>query len=82
MNRKNLTKLSFISFLISAFVLTFNYFFYHYFTSEGFTNVFHKEPQKPFVSDLIGQLGVLFLFLSITSLLIAFICYKKEENKN
>ena len=80
MNRKKLVKLSIASFGISAFILTFNYFFYHYFTSKGFTSEFHKEPQKPFVSDLIGQLGVLFLFLSITSLLIAFICYEKKEN--
>ena len=81
MNRKNLIKLSIISFAISAFVLVFDYFFYHYFTSEGFTNIFHKEPMKPFVSDLIGQLGVLFFFFSIVSLLIAFVCCKKQENK-
>ena len=79
MNKKNLLKLSVISFAISAFVLTFNYFFYHYFTSEGFTPVFHKEPQKPFVSDLIGQFGVLFLFLSVTCLLFALVCYNKKE---
>ena len=78
MNRKKLINLSIISFGISAFVLTFNYFFFHYFTSEGFTAVFHKEAQKPFVADLIGQFGVLFLFTSVISLIIAFVCYEKE----
>ena len=77
--RKKLFKLSIISFAISAFVLSFNYFFYHYFTAEGFTTVFHKEPQKPFVSDLIGQFGVLFLFASVMSLIIALVCYPKKE---
>ena len=79
MNRANLLKLSGISFGLSAFVLAFNYFFYHYFTSEGFTNVFYKEPQKPFVASLIWKLGVLLLFFSIVTLLMAFICYKKAE---
>lgn len=81
MNKKNLLLVSAISFILSAFVLTFNYFFFHYFTSEGFTNVFHKEAQKPFVADLIGQLGVLLLFLSIASLIFALVCFKKQDNK-
>ena len=78
MNRKKLLKLSLITFCIAAFVLAFNYFFFHYFTSEGFTTVFHKEAQKPFVADLIGQFGVLFLFTSVISLIIAIVCYEKE----
>lgn len=77
--RIKLFKLSGISFGISAFILTFNYFFFHYFGENGFSNVFHKEAQKPFVSNLIGQLGVLFLFTSFLSLIIAFIFYKKED---
>ena len=81
MNRKNLIKVSIISFAISVFSLAFDYFFFHYFTDEGFSNVFNEEAQKPFVADLIGQLGVLFLFFAIAILLIAFICYPKEENK-
>ena len=79
MNRKKLFKLSLITFLTAAFVLVFNYFFYHYFTSSGFTSEFHKLPEKPFVSDLIGQLGVLFLFASAMSLIIGFVCYSKEK---
>ena len=66
--RIKLFKLSGISFGISAFILAFNYFFFHYFGENGFSNVFHKEAQKPFVSNLIGQLGVLFLFTSFPSI--------------
>ena len=72
-------KLSGISFGLSFFVLVFNYFFFHYFGENGFTGSFSKEPQKPFVADLIGQLGVLLLFCSIISLIIAFVFYKKED---
>lgn len=82
MNKKNLLKLSLITFCISAFLLVFNYFFFHYFTSQGFTSEFHKEAQKPFVSNLIGQLAVLFLFFSIITLLIAVVCYPKNNKKD
>ena len=74
---RNLLLLSGVSFVISALILVFNYFFFHYFTAKGFTKTFHKKAEKPFVSNLIGQLGVHFLFLSLASLLIAFICFPK-----
>ena len=82
MNRQNLFKLSIISFVIAAVVEAFDYFFFHYFTAEGFTTVFHKEAQKPFVADLIGQLGVLFLFFAIVTLLVALVCYPKSNQKS
>ena len=78
--RKKLLKFSLISFLISAFVLAVNYFFFHFVTDEGITFTFHEEAGKPFVADLIGQLGVLFLFSAIVSLLAAFIFFPKEKN--
>ena len=77
--RKKLMKLSGISGLISAIIFGFNYYFFHFVTDEGFTLVFHEEAGKPFVADLIGQLGVHFLFLSLASLLVAFICIKRDE---
>ena len=78
--RKKLLKFSLISFLISALVLIINYFFYHFVTDGGITLTFHEEPGKPFVSGLIGQLGVLFLFAAAVSLIAAFIFFDKEEN--
>ena len=79
--RKNLFKLSGISFLISGIILGFNYYFFHYVTDAGFTLTFHEEVGKPFVADLIGQLGVLFLFLSMGALLVAWTCFPKKKKK-
>ncbi len=78
---KKLLKLSGISAIISALIFAFNYYFFHFVTDEGFTLTFHEEAGKPFVADLIGQLGVHFLFLSLASLLIALICFPKKEKK-
>ena len=77
--RKKLLKFSLISFLISALVFAVNYFFYHFVTDEGITFTFHEEAGKPFVSDLIGQLGVLFLFSAAVSLILAFVFFEKED---
>jgi len=78
---KRLMKLSGISAIISALIFGFNYYFFHYVTDEGFTLTFHVEAGKPFVADLIGQLGVHFLFLSLASLLIAMICFPKNKDE-
>ena len=77
--RKKLLKFSLISFIISAVVLVINYFFFHFVTDEGITFTFHEEAGKPFVADLIGQLGVLFLFSAIVSLIAAFVFCEKED---
>lgn len=77
--RKKLLKLSGISAIISAFIFGFNYYFFHFVTDEGFTLTFHEEAGKPFVADLIGQLGVHFLFFAFATLLIALICFPKKE---
>ena len=77
--RKKLLKFSLVQFIISAVVLAINYFFYHYVTDDGITLTFHEEAGKPFVADLIGQLGVLFLFSSAVSLIVAFIFCDKEN---
>ena len=79
--RKKLLKFSLCEFIISAVVFAINYFFYHFVTDEGITFTFHEEPGKPFVADLIGQLGVLFLFSAAVSLMAAFILCDRE-NKN
>ena len=81
MNKEKLLKLSLYCFISSVVVLVINYFFYHFVTDDGIGLTWNPEPGKPFVSDLIGQLGVLFLFASIMSLMIAFIFFPKQENK-
>ncbi len=81
MTRKKLLKFSLCQFIISAIIFAINYFFYHFVTDDGITLTFHAEAGKPFVADLIGQLGVLFLFSAIVSLMIAFIfCDKEDKN--
>ena len=79
MNRKNLLKLSLYSFISSAVIFIINYFFFHFVTDNGISLEWQPEPGKPFVADLIGQLGVLMLFLAIASLMIGLVCYKKED---
>ena len=79
MNRKKFLKLSLITFLIGAFVLAVAYFFFHFVTDEGITLTWHPEAGKPFVTELIGNFAVLFLFASVMSLLIAFLFCEKEQ---
>ena len=78
MYRKKLKKLSLISFLLSLFVLAVSYFFFHFVTDTGIGS-FQQEAQKPFVTDMLGQLAVLMIFLSIASLLIAYIVFEEEK---
>lgn len=79
MTRKNLIKFSVINLIISIAVFLIAYFFFHYVTDEGITLIWHSEPGKPFVSYMIGVLGVLFAFASVTSFISAFIFAKKQD---
>lgn len=77
--RKKFLKLSLFTFIIALFVLAVAYFFFHFVTDDGITLTWHEEAGKPFVADLIGTFGVLFIFASVISLLIAFIFCEKGE---
>ena len=77
MDRKTLWKIAAASFAVALLIFVFNYFFFHYFNGSGFGAVFHAEPVKPIVSDMVGQLGVHFLFASLFSLLVSFFVKKK-----
>ena len=79
MNRKNLLKLSLITLIIGLLVLAIAYFFFHFVTDEGITLTWHPEAGKPFVTDLIGIFGVLFLWSSAMCLIIALVFFKKEK---
>ena len=76
--KKKLLKLSWITAVIGACVLVIAYFFFHFVTDEGITLVWHAEAGKPFVT--IGIFGVLFLFASVMSLLIACCFYPTQRN--
>ncbi len=80
MTRKNLFKFSLINLLIGIAVLIIAFFFFHFVTDSGITTVFQKEAGKPFVTLLIGIFGVLFVFASVISALVALIFTEKENN--
>lgn len=77
--RKKLQKFSLVQLIIAAVVFVINYFFLHFVTDAGITTVWQPEPGKPFVSNLIGTLGTLFLFGSAVSLLASLILTDKEK---
>ncbi len=77
--RNKLFKLSLWQAIIAIVVFIFNYFFYHFVTDEGITFIWQPEAGKPFVTDLIGSLGALFIFGSIVTLLVAFIIFDKND---
>ncbi len=76
--RKKLFKMSLITLIIAVAVLILAYFFFHYVTDTGITLVRQEEAGKPFVANMIGQLGVLFLFTSAVSMIAAFVFTDKE----
>ena len=78
--KKNFQKLSLVSFVSSAVVFVINYFFFHFVTDDGISLVWQPEAGKPFVADLIGQLGVHLLAAAIISLMISIIFFPKSEN--
>ncbi|MBR2040777.1 MAG: hypothetical protein IJ945_00145 [Oscillospiraceae bacterium] len=73
--KKKFRVLSLISFIISIIIFVLSYFMFHYLTDSGFTSVWQAEAGKPFVTELFADLGVLFLFSSIISLIISFIFF-------
>ena len=79
--KNKLNKFSLVSFISSAVVFIINYFFFHFVTDDGISLVWHPEVGKPFVADLIGQLGVHLLAAAIISLMISIIFFPKSENE-
>ena len=77
--KNKLLKLSLWMLIIAAFVFIFNYFFFHFVTDSGISLKWNPEPGKPFVSNLIGTLGVLFIFGSAVSLMLALIVFNDEK---
>ena len=76
---KKLVKFAIINFCIGFFLLVFTYLFYHFVTDAGISLTWHEEVGKPFVTNLIGCFGVLFVWSAVTSLLIKSVFLKKEK---
>lgn len=69
--KKKFYKFSIITFIIGVVVLLITFFCFHFVTDDGITLIWHEEAGKPFVTDLLGMFGVLFVFSSVISLLIS-----------
>ena len=78
MERKKLLKFSLITLIIGVVVMLLAYFCFHFVTDEGITLTWHPEAGKPFVTDMIGIFGMLFLFSSAISLIVALVFTDKE----
>ncbi len=78
MTRKKMFKLALFSLIIAVVLFIIDYVIFHHLTDNGFIWQHQEEAGKPFVTDLVGQVGALFFFLSGASLLIGFICFDKE----
>lgn len=77
--KNKLLKLSLWMIICAAIIFVINYFFFHFVTDSGISLTWNPEPGKPFVSNLIGNLGVLFIFGSTVSLMLALIVFGDEE---
>ena len=81
MTRQKLLKLSLITLIKGVGLLAIAYFFFHFVTDAGITLTWHPEAGKPFITDMIGQLAVLFIFASSMSVISAFVLFEKENEK-
>ena len=77
--KQKLFKLSLITLAIGLGLLAIAYFFFHFVTDTGVSFKWNPEAGKPFVTDMIGQLAVLFLFASSMSAISALVFYGKDE---
>ena len=78
MNKKNFLKLSLITLIIGLIILAIAYFFFHFVGDEGIRE-WQPEAGKPFVTDLIGMFGVLFIWSSAMSLILALTIFKDKK---
>ena len=73
--KKKFLKLSLITLIVGVVFLILAFFTFHFVTDEGITLVWHPEAGKPYVTELIGDFGLLNLVVSFVSLLISFIFF-------
>ena len=73
--KKKFLKLSLITLIVGVIFLILAFFTFHFVTDDGITLVWHPEAGKPYVTELIGDFGVINLAVSFVSMLISFIFY-------
>ena len=77
--RQKFKKLSNWSFVLAAVLMAVSFVLFHFLTDSGFTTVFQAEAGKPFVTEMVADLGVLFLFSGILCRLIAGIFFPEKS---
>ncbi len=78
--RKKCNILALCSFALAVVILVITYFVFHYMGDDCcFSTVFHEEPEKPFVTFLLGMWGVMHHFAAVMLLLIGQIFFPKSK---
>ena len=78
--KQKLLKFSLCLLLVAVGIFIINYFFFHFVTDDGISLTWQPEAGKPFVADLIGNLGVLFIFGSAVSFIASIIFFADDKN--
>ena len=76
--KQKFKKLSNWCFILAAVLMAVSFVLFHFLTDSGFTTVFQMEAGKPFVTEMVADLGVLFLFSGILCRMIAGIFCHRE----
>lgn len=69
--KKKFKKLSVRCFVLAVVLFALSFVLFHFLTDNGFTTVFQQEAGKPFVTEMVADLSVLFLFSGILCQMIA-----------
>ena len=78
MDKKLVRKFSIVTLIVGVVLLAISYFFFHYVTDSGITTVHQPEAGKPFVTEMLGDLSVLFIFSSAVSFIYSLIFCKNK----
>ena len=77
--KKKFRKLSALCAALSLMTFAVDYVCFHFLTDSGFATAWQSEAGKPFVTEMVGILGVLLLFAGIMSLLSSAIVFEEKE---
>lgn len=76
--KQKFRKLSSWSFLLAVVLFALSFVLFHFLTDSGFTTVWQPEAGKPFITEMVGDLSVLFFFCGILCRMIARVFFSEE----
>ena len=77
--KKKFATLGIVCIVLALMLFALSFVLFHYLTDSGFTTVFQQSAGKPFVTEMVADLGVLFLFGGGMSLLVSRIFFGKNN---